>query len=144
MSWYSTIPNPQVLDLAKSYNDAAKILANAKANSIPIINLQCHAIELFLKSLHLKDESIPDGNVFILRPRSGHDSNHDLINSFKKAQDSHRKELECGMPELCDNLKMLEGIFQQSRYLYEKGGSLPLSVAARVSQYLEDKVPNLE
>ena len=50
----TTLPNVQILDLAHSYYSAAEVLADAGANAIPIINLRCHAIELFLKALPSK------------------------------------------------------------------------------------------
>ena len=58
----TTLPNVQILDLAHSYYSAAEVLADAGANAIPIINLRCHAIELFLKALHQKDTFTDTGH----------------------------------------------------------------------------------
>lgn len=140
----SEIPNPQVLDLAFSYHDAAETLAATAANAIPIINLRCHAIELFLKSLHLEDTAtaLEDG-VYLSRPKSGRGVRHDLKDSLAMAQEPHRQELLSGMISLDDDLDSLEGIFQKSRYLYEDGSSLPLSTAERTCRYLAETVPHL-
>ena len=79
----TALPNLQVLDLACSYYKAAEVLDDANANAIPIINLRCHAIELFLKSLHLKDDASDiGGGVFLLRLRSGRRVNNDLRDSL--------------------------------------------------------------
>ncbi len=140
----SALPNMQVLDLARSYYDAAELLASAGANAIPIVNLRCHAIELFLKSLHLKDTATDIGDkVFLLRPEPGYRVSHGLCSSFSKALPGHKDELLSGMPSLIDDLSELEGVFQKSRYLYEDGSSLPLSVAERVSRYLARRLPDL-
>lgn len=75
----------QILDLAHSYYSATEVLADADANAIPIINLRCHAIELFLKALHQKDTFTDTGTgVFVMRPGSGRNVSHDLNDSFKK------------------------------------------------------------
>ena len=140
----TALPNLQVLDLAHSYYRAAEVLADADANAIPIINLRCHAIELFLKSLHLKDTATDIGDgVFLLQPVSGRGVNHDLTDSFGKAVQKHRDELLSAMPSLPEDLEKLGGVFQKSRYLYENGGSLPLSIAERVCQFLAEKVAGL-
>jgi hypothetical protein len=140
----TALPNLQVRDLASSYYSAAEVLDNAEANAIPIINLRCHAIELFLKSLHLKDTTEDIGNgVFLLRPISGRSVRHGLKDSFDKALQEHRDELLCGMPNLVADLIRLEGAFKRSRYIYEDDGSLPFSEAKSVSRYLAEKLPKL-
>ena len=140
----AALPNLQVRDLALSYYKAAEVLADADANAIPIINLRCHAIELFLKSLHLKDSATDIGDgVFLLRPDSGRSSSQDLKGSFEKALQGHRDELLSNIPTLLDDLENLKGVFQRSRYLYENGHSLPFLEATRVSQYLAEKLPLL-
>lgn len=140
----TALPNLQVLDLANSYYRAAEVLADAKANAIPIINLRCHAIELFLKALHLKDTATDIGDgVFLLQPVSGRGVSHDLTDSLGKALQEHRGELISSMPSLPEDLKILGGVFQKSRYLYENGGNLPLSTAERVSRFLAEKVAGL-
>jgi hypothetical protein len=140
----TALPNLKVRDLAFSYYKAAEVLADTDANAIPIINLRCHAIELFLKSLHLKDTATDIGDgVFLLQPVSGRSVRHYLRDSFDKALQEHRDELLSDMPTLPDDLVNLEGVFQRSRYLYENGGSLPLSEAKRVSQYLAEKLAKL-
>lgn len=97
----TALPNLQVLDLACSYYKAAEVLDDANANAIPIINLRCHAIELFLKSLHLKDDASDiGGGVFLLRLRSGRRVNNDLRDSLGKALQEHRDELLSDMPTL--------------------------------------------
>ena len=134
----------QILDLAHSYYSAAEVLADAGANAIPIINLRCHAIELFLKALHQKDTFTDTGTgVFVMRPGSGRNVSHDLNDSFLKALPAHRDELLREMSTLCDDLKKLYGVFAKSRYLYEAGGSLPHSKAKNVSQLLAEKTANL-
>ncbi len=140
----TALPNLQILDLAYSYYEAAEVLANAGANAIPIVNLRCHAIELFLKSLHLTDVATDIGDeVFLLRPRSGRNDGHGLVNSLNKALQEHRAELLSGMPDLTNELTYLEGVFQKSRYLYENGDSLPLSKASCVSSFLAERLNKL-
>ena len=139
-----SLPNVQVLDLAYSYYDAAEVLANSGANAIPIINLRCHAIELFLKALHLTDNATDIGDgVFLLAPNSGRGDGHGLGNSFSKGLKEHRDELLSDMPNLTVELGHLEGIFQKSRYLYENGDYLPLAKAACVSRFLAEKLSTL-
>lgn len=136
----TALPNLQVLDLACSYYEAAEVLAGVDASTIPIINMRCHAIELFLKSLHLRDIAMDIGNgVSLLRPISGRSVHHNLSGSFGKALQEHRDELTSGMPWLNDDLGNLEGVFQKSRYAYENGQSLPLPTAERVSRFLAKK-----
>lgn len=138
------IPNVQILDLAYSYYEAAEVLANSEAKAIPTVNLRCHAIELFLKSLHLTDTANDIGDdVFLLRPRSGRNDGHGLVNSFDKSLQEHRAELLSDMPDLPNELAHLEGVFQRSRYLYENGDCLPLSRAACVSRFLAKKLATL-
>jgi hypothetical protein len=97
----TALPNLQVLDLAHSYYRAAEVLADADANAVPIVNLRCHAIKLFLKSLHLKDAAADIGDgVFLLQPVSGRGVNHDLTDFFGKALQEHCDELLSGMPSL--------------------------------------------
>lgn len=140
----TAFPNRQVLDLALSFHDAAEVLHDADANAIPIINLRCHAIELFLKSLHLKDTATDVGEgVSLLRPVTGRGISHSLTDSFGNALQEHRDELVLGMPSLSEDLASLEGVFQKSRYVYENGDRLPLSTAERVSRYLAEKLPEL-
>ena len=140
----NALPNMQILDLAYSYHEAAEALADSKANAIPIVNLRCHAIELFLKSLHLKDIETDVGtNVYLRRPKSGRDEGHGLVNSFNKSFNEHRAELLSDMPTLLEELTHLEGVFQKSRYVYENGDSLPLSKAANVSRFLASKLKTL-
>ena len=136
-----SLPNTQVLNLALTYHEAAQVLDDARANPIPVINLRCHAIELFLKSLHLRDVASDIGEgVFLLTPSSGKAVNHDLNHSFDKALERHRAELLSDRLTLRDDLAILGGVFQRSRYLYENGGSLPISTAKQVSQYLADRL----
>lgn len=140
----TALPNMQVLDLARSYHEAAEVLADANANAIPIINLRCHAIELFLKSLHLMDSATDIGDgVFLLQPGSGRGVHHDLCDSFEKALQKHHDELLSDMTTLPRDLENLRGVFQKSRYLYENGDSLPFSTAERVSRYLAVKLSEL-
>ena len=140
----TALPNLQILDLAYSYYGAAEVLANAGANAIPIVNLRCHAIELFLKSLHLTDVAKDIGDeVFLLTPNSGRNDGHGLAKSFDKALHEHRAELLSDMPDLTEELTHLEGVFQKSRYLYENGDSLPLSKVACVSHFLAERVNTL-
>lgn len=140
----TALPNLQILDLAKSYYEAAEKLDNSGASAIPIVNLRCHAIELFLKSLHLKDTTTDVGDgVSVFRPSSGRNEGHGLENSFGRALQAHRDELLSDMPDLLDALRQLEGVFQKSRYLYESGDSLPLSNAACVSRFLAKKLTTL-
>ncbi|SEL39312.1 hypothetical protein [Pacificibacter marinus] len=140
----TALPNVQILDLAYSYYEAAEVLANSGANAIPIVNLRCHAIELFLKSLYLTDTAKDVGHgVFLLTPGSGRNDGHSLANSFGKALHEHRTELLSDMPDLPDELTHLEGVFQKSRYLYENGDSLPLSKAACVSRFLAKRLTTL-
>lgn len=144
MSW-SVFPNPQVLDSAKSFYDAAEILDRAGGNALPIINLRCHAIELFLKSLHLGYESIDQGDgIALLRTVSGRKQGHGLCGSFEQALAAHQSEILKGYPDLEDSLVALDGVFQESRYIYETGNSLPLGTARRVVQHLAVIVPKLE
>lgn len=136
-----SLPNTQVFNLALTYHEAAQVLDDAEANPIPIINLRCHAVELFLKSLHLKDAvSDAGGGVSLLTPSSGKRVNHDLSSSFDRALDQHHAALLSDRPTLRDDLVILEGVFQRSRYLYENGSSLPISTAEQVSQYLAGKM----
>ena len=136
----SVLPNGQVQGLARSYYEAAEVLVNADANAIPIINLHCHSIELFLKSLHLTDVATDVGDgIAVLHPKNGRGVSHSLKNSFLQAIPEHSELLAIGMPSLEHDLVSLEGVFQESRYLYESGRSLPLSTAKRVSQYLSKK-----
>ena len=140
----SVLPNVQILDLANSYYEAAKILTDAGANAIPVVNLRCHAIELFLKSLHLTDTATDVGDgVFLLTPSSGRDAGHNLTTSFGKALQVHREALLSGMPDFLEELQLLEGIFQRSRYLYENQDGLPLSKATSVSTVLAENIKTL-
>ena len=140
----TALPNVQILDLANSYYQAAELLTDGGANAIPIVNLRCHAIELFLKSLHLTDTATDVGNgVFLLTPNSGRNQGHGLKKSFDKALQQHRDILLLDMPDLQDELTHLEGVFRKSRYLYEGGNSLPLKKATSVSSFLAEKIPNL-
>ena len=144
MSW-SVFPNPQVLDPAKSFYDAAEILDQADCNALPIINLRCHAIELFLKSLYLGVESIDQGDgIGILRTVSGRKQGHVLLWSFQQAIEAHQAKILEGYPDLQEALEDLDGVFKESRYIYEKGKSLPLETARRVAQHLAVIVPKLE
>lgn len=140
----SVVPNPQVLDLADSYYVASEILATSDGNAIPIVNLRCHAIELFLKSLHLRDTAINARNgALLLRPESGRDVQHNLRESFDKALPEHQNELLSDMNSLKDDLEALKAVFRKSRYIYESGDYLPICMSARVSRYLAEKVPKL-
>ena len=140
----TAFPNQQILDLADSFFDASEILARSRANAIPILNLRCHSIELFLKSLHVNNISTDIGwGVSLIRPASGHDIRHGLRSSFERALKEHQDELLCDMPLLLDELGHLEGAFQKSRYLYEAGDSVPVSTAERVSRYLSIKISAL-
>lgn len=139
-----SLPNLQILNLARSYYDAAEVLANSGANAIPVVNLRCHAIELFLKALHLTDDATDVGDgVFLLTPKSGRNDGHGLQNSFSKALQEHRDALLSGMPDLPAELAQLEGVFQKSRYLYENGDGLPLAKAACVSRFLAANISKL-
>ena len=140
----TALPNVQILDLAYSYYEAAEVLDSSDANAIPIVNLRCHAIELFLKSLYLTDTATDVGDdVFLLRPSSGRNDGHGLVKSFCKSLQQHRSELLSDMPDLPDELEHLERVFQKSRYQYENGDSLPLSKAACVSRFLAKKLATL-
>ena len=140
----TALPNVQVLDLANSYHDAAEVLSKTDANAIPIVNLRCHAIELFLKSLHLTDIATDVGDgIFLLTPGSGQRQGHRLQHSFDKALQQHRDMMLSGMPDLREQLACLEGAFQKSRYLFENGGDLPLAKAASVSGFLAYKLARL-
>ena len=140
----TTLPNLQVLNLASSFFEASELLNDASANAIPIINLRCHAIELFLKSLHLKDSVRFDefGRKFLV-PQSGYQSGHDLVASFGHAQEMHRQHLLAGRRSLMDDLGQLNGVFKSSRYIYENGEGLPLGTAEAVSRYLAAVLPEL-
>jgi len=144
MSW-SVFPNPQVLDLAQSFYDAAEILDRADGNALPIINLRCHAIELFIKSLHLKDTAIDQGDgIYLLRTSSGRQQGHGLWGSFEQALEAHRVEILKAYPDFHDSLTSLDGVFQESRYIYETGKPLPLGTACRVARHLAMIVPQLQ
>lgn len=141
---FTALPNLQVLDLAESFYNAAEVLKNNGSNAIPIINLRCHAIELYLKALHLKDTETDLGDgLALLRPTSGRCAGHLLGNSFANALQEHQKELLFGMPRLNEELTLLEGIFRRSRYIYENGDSLPFSTAEHVARYLASRIPQL-
>ena len=141
---FTALPNLQVLDLAESFYNAAEVLKNNESNAIPIINLRCHAIELYLKALHLKDTATDLGDVLaLLRPTSGRCAGHQLGNSFANALQEHQKELLFGMPRLNEELALLEGIFRRSRYIYENCDSLPFSTAEHVARYLASRIPQL-
>jgi hypothetical protein len=141
---FTALPNLQVLNLAESFYSAAEILKDNRSNAIPIINLRCHAIELYLKALHLKDTATDFGDgVALLRPNSGRGAGHQLGNSFTNALPEHQKELLSGMPRLNEELALLEGIFRRSRYIYENGDSLPFSTAEHVARYLACRIPQL-
>lgn len=141
---FTVLPNLQVLDLAESFYSAAEVLENNGSNAIPIINLRCHAIELYLKALHLKDTATDLSNgVALLRPTSGRCAGHQLGNSLTNALPEHQKELLYGMPRLNEELALLEGTFGRSRYIYENGDSLPFSTAEHVVRYLACRIPQL-
>lgn len=142
----TTFPNRQIVNLAQSYHQAAEVLIAARANAIPIVNLQCHAIELFLKSLHLEDITTDSGTgtgVLLFTPSSGQNVGHYLVKSFDKAFKEHRDSLLEGMPSLKVYLEDLEGVFRKSRYAYEGPSSLHLGKAEDVSKFLAEELPKL-
>lgn len=139
---FSIFPNTQVLDLAQSYNDASNILDENGGNALPILNLRMHAIELFLKSLVVKAQSIDQGDgVFLVRVERW--GNHVLLNILKEADQCHRTQLLTGLKTLERDLDDLQGLFQDSRYIYETGKNLNIGLARRVVDYLAKEVPKL-
>lgn len=142
---WSVFPNLQVLDSAQSFYEAAEILDRENANALPIINLRCHAIELFLKSLYLTDRATDVGDgVMLLQPNSGRGGGHDLRGLFGKALQAHQEDILRDFDDFDASLSALDGVFSQSRYIYETGNSLPFGTARRVVKHLAVTVPSLE
>lgn len=139
---YFISPNAQVLDLARSYNDASNILEGNGGNALPILNFRMHAIELFLKSLVVKTLSVDQGGGGFLE-RVMRRGDHTLSTTFEKVDYRHKTKLLGGRETLERDLKDLEGLFQDSRYVYESGKSLNIGLAQRVVDYLADEIPKL-
>jgi hypothetical protein len=136
------IPDPQVLDAAKQYDDARQSLLQARCGLLPLLNTAAVAVELFLKSLSFETIHVPVDDplgppglsiVYAAAPQRG--KTHDLAPLFDIIPDDIRDRLEIsfakdplsgGRMRLRDVLARYESLFEKSRYPFEQDAAILL------------------
>jgi hypothetical protein len=119
----TTLPNLTVIGFARTYFEAGKLLYEQRQGTgfyIPAGNLLCHAIELYMKALtnEAKWEPTEGGGYKEVTERSK--SWHNLYDMLEKMDPHFRESLLAGRASLSEDLKDLDGLFQATRYPFEK------------------------
>lgn len=161
------IPDPQVLDAARQYEAARRILdAAAQPGTgvvLPLINTAAFAIELYLKSLsaevvHEADESFPGMSRVYAQPAVTNAKGHGLAGLLDKIDDDIRTALETAyaemlqptlenQPALREVLGCIDGAMVASRYPFERGKDVSkykLDHLMRVPAFLDEFTRTLE
>ena len=147
------LPNPVILDVAHSYFDCGKKLYDEMVNEpaqglyFPSVNLLCHSIELFLKAMSNPIDWEQNGSVymgFTTKPKNG----HNLMAAFSFIDCSFKKTIISRKCSLVADLERLEGVFQASRYPFEKENEKKFGdrihvLAFETAAFLRDEIENL-
>jgi hypothetical protein len=130
-------PDGVIRHTADQYECASRLLWEEAVSGSPVLfpflNCAAIALELYLKSLDAKliftpDEHIPGMSVVTVKSQWG----HALVPLFDKIAEEDRTQLEDAFvtkhPEANSSFREMvgrfEGLFQQSRYSYEKGADI--------------------
>lgn len=156
------IPDYQVKDVADQYEAARKLLEREGRPPkggllLPLINTAAVAIELYIKCLCSEVVHTPvHKSSEVCRVSALPEYGHDLIKLFEKVPKDVQKQLsqafEVQKPKssavggLLDFLKEFKGVFEQSRYPFEKGKNISnyhLSRLMWLSEFLAQFVASL-
>jgi hypothetical protein len=144
------IPDPQIKDAADQFEQARRILNSPGQQGVllPLLNNASMAVELYLKSLCAATPAPGSewSKVNPVPPRK-----HLLERLFDAIPIDHRERLENDFRErnsfeLREMLRSYEGLFQESRYAFEKEYDVqryPLGPLMILSEFLCDYISHL-
>lgn len=135
------IPDPQVRDAAKQYEEACKLLAAQPPGSgvlLPLMNTAAMAVELYLKCfsaelIHVEDEVISEASQVYAARAITNGNGHGLVALLNAMRPDVRLALSnafdaelkpCWNNDLQQVLAELEGAFMATRYPFEHSSDI--------------------
>ena len=145
-----TLPNTSILDFANTYFEAGKLLYHQDLGNgfyLPAANLLCHSVELYLKSLSNPANSEATGTGIYIEKTSSK-KGHRLSKMLKQVEENFNDQLTRKPDVLEEKLKQIEGLFQASRYPFEKDNQGFFAngqdkIAFEVAEFLNSEVNKL-